>query len=161
MLKAIRDFFDQALRDDGARRGHGIEVATAALLVEVMRLDGGADEAEREVVLRAVRERFGLAPDEAARLVALAEEEARQANDTWQFTSAIRERLSYDERVRVVALMWEVAHADASLSPYEEHLIRKVADLLYVAHRDYIIAKLAARDAAAGARRARGPAEND
>lgn len=154
MLKAIRDFFDQTLRDDDARRGHGIEVATAALLVEVMRLDGGADDAEREVVLRAVRERFGLTPDEAARLVALAGEEARQANDTWQFTSAIRERLGYDERVRVVALMWEVAHADASLSPYEEHLIRKVADLLYVAHRDYITAKLAARDAAAGARRA-------
>ena len=85
MLKAIRDFLDQALRDDGARRGHGIDVATAALLVEVMRLDGGADEAEREVVLRAVRERFGLAPDEAARLVALI-----QSNQGYPFRITLR-----------------------------------------------------------------------
>ena len=150
MLKAIRDFFDQSLGGGGAQRGHDIELATAALLVEVMRMDSEADAAERDVVLRAVRGKFGLAPDEAERLIALAEEEAKQANDYWQFTSVINQRFSYEQKVRVVALMWEVAHADAALSAYEEHLIRKLADLLYVSHRDYITAKLAARDAAVG-----------
>lgn len=150
MLKAIRDFFDQSLGGGDAQRGHGIELATAALLVEVMRMDSEVDAAEREVVLRAVRGKFGLAPGEAERLIALAEEEARQANDYWQFTSVINQRFSYEQKVRVVALMWEVAHADAALSAYEEHLIRKLADLLYVSHRDYITAKLAARDAAVG-----------
>ena len=101
-------------------------------------------------MLRAVRGKFDLAPGEAERLIALAEEEARQANDYWQFTSVINQRFSYEQKVRVVALMWEVAHADAALSSYEEHLIRKLADLLYVSHRDYITAKLAARDAAVG-----------
>ena len=150
MLKAIRDFFDQSLGGGNAQRGHGIELATAALLVEVMRMDSEVDAAEREVVLRAVRGKFGLAPGEAERLIALAEEEARQANDYWQFTSVNNQRFSYEQKVRVVALMWEVAHADAALSAYEEHLIRKLADLLYVSHRDYITGKLAARDAAVG-----------
>lgn len=154
MLKAIRDFFDQAPGGAKGRRGHDIELATAALLVEVMRMDSEVDAAEREVVLRAVRGKFGLAPDEAERLIALAEEEARQANDYWQFTSVINQRFSYEQKVRVVALMWEVAHADAALSAYEEHLIRKLADLLYVSHRDYITAKLSARDAAYGPARA-------
>ena len=154
MLKAIRDFFDQSLGGGDAQRGHGIELATAALLVEVMRMDSGADAAERGVVLRAVRGKFGLSPDEAERLIALAEEEARQANDYWQFTSVVNQRFSYEEKVRVVSLMWEVAHADAALSAYEEHLIRKLSDLLYVSHRDYITAKLAARDAASGPTRA-------
>ena len=113
-------------------------------------MDSEVDAAERDVVLRAVRGKFGLAPDEAERLIALAEEEARQANDYWQFTSVINQRFSYEQKVRVVALMWEVAHADAALSAYEEHLIRKLADLLYVSHRDYITGKLAARDAAVG-----------
>lgn len=150
MLKAIRDFFDKALDRGDDDRGHSIEVATAALLVEVMRMDREAGDAERDAVMRAVRGKFGLAPDEAERLIALAEEEARQANDYWQFTSVINQRFGYDERVRVVAHLWEVAHADASLSPYEEHLIRKLSDLLYVSHRDYIAAKLAARDAKGG-----------
>lgn len=150
-LKAIRDFFDQALRRDEARPGQGVEVATAALLVEVMRMDEGADAAGREVALRVVRGRFDLAPDEAERLVALAEEEARGSDDCRRFVSAINQRLSCDERVRVVGLVREVARADASLSVHEEHLIRKIADLLHVARRDCITAKLAARDATAGA----------
>lgn len=149
MLNAIRDFFDRQLGDaDAGRRAHGIELATAALLVEVMRMDSTADAAERAIVLEAVRGKFGLAPDEAERLIALAEEEARNANDYWQFTSVVNRRFSYEEKVRVVALLWEVAHADAALSVYEDHLIRKLADLLYVSHRDTVIAKLAAREAA-------------
>jgi uncharacterized tellurite resistance protein B-like protein len=46
--------------------------------------------------------------------------------------------------------MWRVAYADAELSAYEQHTIRKIADLLYVPHRAYIAAKLRARDASAG-----------
>jgi len=45
--------------------------------------------------------------------------------------------------------MWQVAYADSELSAYEQHVIRKIADLLYVPHRAYIAAKLRARDAAA------------
>jgi len=37
--------------------------------------------------------------------------------------------------------MWRVAMADNALSRYEEHVIRKVADLLYVSHSDFIRSK--------------------
>ncbi|MEO8508760.1 MAG: TerB family tellurite resistance protein, partial [Betaproteobacteria bacterium] len=47
----------------------------------------------------------------------------------------------------VVQLLWEFVYADAS--PLEEHLIRKLADLLYIEHHDCISAKLEARDATA------------
>ena len=41
-------------------------------------------------------------------------------------------------------MMWRVAMADSALSRYEEHVIRKVADLLYVPHGDFITAKQSA-----------------
>jgi uncharacterized tellurite resistance protein B-like protein len=149
MLKAIRDFFDNALAaDDTPRDRHSIELATAALLVEVIRMDGETSAAERDAVLCAVREKFHLSAAEAQTLVELAEAEARQANDYYQFTSVVNRRFTQAQKIRVVALMWEVAYADAHANAFEEHLIRKIADLLYVDHRDYIIAKLAARDAA-------------
>lgn len=148
MLNAIRDFLDRQLGDTAGAPAdrHTIEVATAALLVEVARLDDGVDAAERAVVQRAVRDKFGLSPDDAQKLIALAEDEARNANDYWQFTSIINRRFTQPQKVRVIEMLWEVAYADSGLNVYEEHLIRKLADLLYISHGDYITAKLRARD---------------
>ena len=151
MLKAIRDFFDTALASGDRADRHTIEVATAALLVEITRMDGEITADERAAVLAAVRGKFGLTGDEAQTLVDLAEAEARQANDYYQFTSIITRRFSREQRIRVVELLWEVAFADATANPFEEHLIRKLADLIYVDHADFIHAKLKARAAAGGA----------
>lgn len=148
MLNRFRDFLDRQFGAASGDEGHAIEIATAALLLEVSRMDGSIDAPEREAVLRAVRAKFGLDETAARELIALAEDEARQATDYYQFTSVVNERFSYEQKVRVVGLLWEVAYADGAMSAYEEHLIRKLADLLYVSHGDYINAKLRARDAA-------------
>jgi uncharacterized tellurite resistance protein B-like protein len=150
MLDAIRDFFEKYLSPAAAQGDarHTIEIATAALLVEVARLDREIEPAEREAVLRAVRSKFGLNGGEAETLVRLAEEEARAATDYYQFTSLINKRFFPEQKERVIELMWRVAYADAEPSAHEQHVIRKIADLLYVPHRAYIAAKLRARDAA-------------
>jgi uncharacterized tellurite resistance protein B-like protein len=150
MLKAIRDFFEQQVNAPAARGEdrHSIEVATAALLVETVRLDSGMDDAERAAVLRAVRTKFGLDAEEAATLIGLAEEEVQEATDYYQFTSLINRHFSAAQKERVIELMWQVAYADAGLSANEQHVVRKIADLLHVPHGAYIAAKLRARDAA-------------
>jgi uncharacterized tellurite resistance protein B-like protein len=150
MLNAIREFFESSVVGPAGRgdERHTIEVATAALLVEVVRFDREIEPAEREAVLRAVNVKFGLSGDEAATLVRLAEEEARQATDYYQFTSLINKRFSPQQKEQVIEHMWRVAYADDELSAYEQHTIRKIADLLYVPHSAYIAAKLRARDAA-------------
>ena len=150
MLAAIRDFFEANLArpEAPARRRHTLELATATLLTEVMRLEG-AQPAEREAVLAALRRQFSMGEAEARALVDLAEAEAREATDYYQFTSLVRERYTAADRVEIVELMWRVAYADATLSAHEMHLIRKVADLLYVSHGDYIAAKMRAKEGAA------------
>jgi uncharacterized tellurite resistance protein B-like protein len=152
MLNAIREFFDAHMGPAATERDarHAVELATAALLVEVGRLDREIDPAERVVMLRAVREKFGLSADEADALIGLAEAEAREATDYYQFTSLINRHFSQEQRQRVIELMWQVAYADAELSAHEQHVMRKIADLLYVPHSAYIAAKLRARDAAGG-----------
>jgi uncharacterized tellurite resistance protein B-like protein len=152
MLAAIRDFFDQRLSQPGtaAKRGHTLELATATLIAEVVRLDGQIAPAEREAALRAVRSQFHLSDEEASTLFGLAEEEAREATDYYQFTSLIRQRYSQEERQQIVELLWHVAYADEVLSAHEQHVVRKIADLLYVSHRDYIAAKMRAKAAREG-----------
>jgi uncharacterized tellurite resistance protein B-like protein len=152
MLSAIRDFFEKNLASAAApgRKQHTLELATATLLAEVMRLDADVTPEERAAVSEAMRAKFGLDPQEAAELVRLAEAEARDATDYYQFTSLVRERYTLHEREEIVELMWRVAYADATLSAHEQHVIRKIADLLYVPHGAYIAAKMRAK-AASGA----------
>jgi uncharacterized tellurite resistance protein B-like protein len=147
MLKTIRDFFEQRVAP-AREAGPSLELATAALLAETLRADPEVSESERAAAHAAMREKFGLGEDDAARLVALAEEEVAQANDRFQFTSLINAQFTQEQKIRVVELMWRVAYADATLSAHEQHVIRKIAELLHVPHGDYIHAKMRARDAA-------------
>ena len=147
MLRAIRDFFEQHIGDATApaQEAHRLQLATAALLVEVVRADGGVASAEREALLAAIGAKFALPAGEAAALIELAEQEARLANDYYQFTSLINRSFTPAQKLRVVELMWRVAYADAALSAHEQHVLRKVAELLHVPHGDYIAAKMRAR----------------
>ena len=101
-------------------------------------------------MLEAVRSQFRLEPGEAEELVRLAEEEARDATDYYQFTSLIRQSYPQEDRQAIVELLWRVAYSDARLSAHEMHVIRKIADLLYVPHSAYIAAKMRAKAAAGG-----------
>jgi len=150
MLRAIREFFEQHIGQAAApaQEAHRLQLATAALLVEVVRSDGGIAPAEREALLAAIGARFALAPEEAVTLIDLAEQETRLANDTFQFTSLINRSFSPSQKLSLVELMWQVAYADATLGAHEQHVLRKLAELLHVPHGDYIAAKMRARDAA-------------
>jgi len=106
------------------------------------------DQDERATVLRAVTDKFGLADDEAQALVAMAEDEVREAVGYYQFTSLINRHYDVARKERIVELMWRVAWADASVSAHEMHVIRKIADLLHLPHASYVAAKQRGRLAA-------------
>lgn len=151
MLRALKDLFDSLAPAPGASpadEAHTLQLATAVLLVEVMRAEPDVQPAEREAVLAALRRKFTLAADELERLVELAEEKSRGANDFFAFTSTLNDRFSHPQKVRMVEFMWQVAYADGDIGANENHLISRVAGLLHVTHGEYIAAKLHARQAA-------------
>lgn len=149
MLDSIREFFERNFAaPDASQNKHTIELATAALLLEVSRADGEISSDERDATARALQGKFHLTQAETTALLQLAEAEVREASDTFQFTSLVNQRFTRDQKIRVVELMWEVAYADGGRDVFEDHMIRKLADLIYVDHGDYIAAKLKARDAA-------------
>lgn len=151
MLRTLQDLFDaftpQAARTP-ADEEHALQLACAVLLVEVMRAEPEVRPEERAAVVAALRGKFPLAPDELERLVELADEKARGANDFFAFTSTLNARFEHEQKVRIVEFMWQVAYADGDIGDNENHLISKVAGLLHVTHGEYIAAKLHARQAA-------------
>ena len=143
MLNAIKDFFERNLSPGGAEQAeaHRLRLAVAALLLEMARMDETMRADECAWVEEAVRERFELTPEEARKLLALAEAERRDATDYFQFTSLINRHYGPEERVAVVRELWRIAYGDAALHRDEEHLVRKLADLLHVSHGQLLAAK--------------------
>lgn len=152
MLKTLKDLFDQLLPPAPGvapqAAEHVLQLATAVMLVEVMRADTSFHEGEREAVLRALRDKFALADDEAQRLAELAEVTARNATDLFTFTSHINEHFDMPQKLRMVEHMWHVAYADGHLNEHERHVLWRVADLLHVPQGAYVNARLRAQQAA-------------
>src|SRR5262245_25409421 len=145
MLKAIRSLFDQPDAVAGERDAQRlVQIASAALWLEMMRADGRISAAEREAVLRAVRAKFALDAEQARTLVESAEAAAARATDDFEFTSLINRSFTPEQKERVVEHLWHVAYADGELHAHEEHFVRRIAELLYVGHNAYIAAKLRA-----------------
>jgi uncharacterized tellurite resistance protein B-like protein len=125
---------------------HQLQLATAVLLVEVLRTEPTMDMTERAAVVEALREKFALGDDDIQDLVELAQSTAQTAYDYQRFTSQLNERFTQAQKIWVIEAMWQVAYADAYLDASENHVISKVAGLLHVTHGEYIAAKLRARE---------------
>jgi len=128
------------------RNEHDISLACAALLAEVMHADHTLEKEEANALRTVLKKMFSITADETDELLAKAAEQVQKSNDLFQYTRVINDTFSADEKVRLIHGLWQVAYADSELDKYEEHMIRKVADLLYVPHSDFIRARNEARD---------------
>jgi len=143
MLTKVKIFFDQHFSGvtEPADKEHDLRLAAATLCVEVMRADYEVQSEEIETALSSLRESFDLTAEEAEELLDLAESSADQAFSLHPFTSLINAEYSLQQKTEVVEMLWRVALSDQEKDKYEEHMVRKVAELLYVPHKDFIQAR--------------------
>ncbi|HKK16182.1 MAG TPA: TerB family tellurite resistance protein [Gammaproteobacteria bacterium] len=147
MLNAIKNFFEQNVSSSESRdREHQLKLATGALLLEMMKQDHTVTRTERKSVNAILQTEFGLSDEETHELYQHAADEASEAVDYFQFTSFIARECSQDEKIRIIEYLWTIAYADARLDALEEHMIRRITDLIYVSHRDMIQAKHRVQD---------------
>lgn len=140
MLKALKALFDTSVRED--RSAHGLQVAAAALLIELGKADYASSDAEQAVIAEAIRRRSGLDDNELAELIAEARRSSTHSTSLYEFTSLINQHYSVEDKFALILELWRVAAADGDIHKYEDHLIRRIADLIYVSHSDFIRAKL-------------------
>lgn len=143
MLKSVRRFFDQSIKSvSGGRQGEmperALQLATASLLIEVSRADFHINAEEREAVVDAVQHMFSLSTQETREIVELAESEIDDATSLYEFTRLVNDYFDYEQKLKIVELLWRVCFADLDKDKYEEHLIRKISDLIYVSHSDFV-----------------------
>ena len=141
MLRELREILNRTLtedREDDGGRDHALRLSTATLLVEVVRADYDEDRAEGQAVFDLLQGFFDLPDDETRLLIREAEQEADHSVSLQSFTRVLHEQLTLAEKRSVIEMLWRVALADSRLDKHEDHLVRKVAGLLYVPHGDLI-----------------------
>ena len=135
----IRKLFEHVTRvvsasDDANtdQRDDALRLATAVLMIDVARADHVFDESEFDRVLKLIETHFDLSPDAAAELFNTASDHADDLVSAHEFTKVLHQHLSEDEKARIVSLLWQIAYADGQLDKYENSLVLKISDLLYV-----------------------------
>ncbi len=143
MLDAIKRFFENNLTHDTDNRltEYQKHLACAALMVEVATIDDHFDSREFETLKRHLQEQFNVNSRDLDEIAELARIESKESLSLYQFTRLVNDQCSPSEKFELLQGMWKVARADGHIDKYEEYMIRKISELIYVSHSEFIRAK--------------------
>ena len=131
----------ESVESDPVDLEHALRVATAVLLVEVARADFIVQPQEQAHLRQLLERQFDLSAAELDALMEQAEADADRLISIQHITRLMNEHYDHAMKLRVVEMMWQLVYADGNKDHYEEHLIRQVAELLYLSHAEFIQAR--------------------
>ena len=131
----------ESVEIDAVDLEHALRVATAVLLVEVTRADFSVELSERQRLRQLLEQQFELSVEELDALLEQAEADADRLVSIQHITRLLNQHYDHAMKLRVIQMMWHMVYADGEKDHYEEHLIRQVADLLYISHSEFMQAR--------------------
>lgn len=143
MFSKIKDFLSTQLsaNTETIDEKTGIELSCAILMIDIALADTNFDQEERRLISDLLSNTFEIDQTTIDELILNAEKRLEQSVSLHNFTRLLNEELEQEDKISVIENLWRVAYADGVLDKYEEYYIRKIADLLYISHKDYIKTK--------------------
>ncbi len=115
-----------------------LQLATCILLIEVSKSDDDYDEEEQEKIILLIKDKFSLTDGEIAEVFSASNDYHNKMISLYEWTDIINKECSYDQKLVIIGFMWDIAFIDSKIDKYEDYTIRKVCDLIYVKHKDFI-----------------------
>ena len=122
-----------------------LDNACAALLVEIAFADKDFDDTEKDSLRETLVKTYGLNEEEIEEIIQDADRSVEESTSLYGYTRIVNDEFNYEDKLNLIRNLWKVAYADGNLDKYEEHLLRKISDLIHVSHSDYINIKLEMR----------------
>ena len=147
MIRKLKSLLSGDGRPADAKDETCVRHCVAVLLVEIARADHSHCDHEDEEIRRQLVDAFGVSDKEASDLLSEARHEVEQSVSLQQFTRRLHDEMTYDEKRRVIEMMWRIALADRQLDKYEDYMIGKIAELLYISRGDVLRERNRVREA--------------
>ena len=120
--------------------------ACAALLVEIAFADKDFEEREKQSLKESLIQTYGIEESQIQEIIDDAQQTVNESTSLYGYTRIVNDEFEYNDKLDLLRNLWKVAYADGNLDKYEEHLLRKISDLIHISHSDYINIKLEIRD---------------
>jgi uncharacterized tellurite resistance protein B-like protein len=144
MLKKIRSIFTRTSEEVSEKEqvSQKIDNTCAALIIEVALADKVFDESEVNLLKEMLLKAYTLEAVEIQDLIENAEKAVEESTSLYEYTKEVNDNFDYESKLNLVDQLWRIAFADGNLDKYEEHVVRKIADLIHISHNDFIHSKL-------------------
>ena len=145
-MNFFKKIFQKDASEDLEIDEHGSIKACIALLLETSMADDLLDESEIKTLKATLINDFKLEETEIDELIEISKKNVDDSTSLYDFTRDINDNFEAKERIKLIESMWKIAYADGNIDKFEEHIIRKVSNLIYVSHSDFIKAKISAKE---------------
>ena len=145
-MNFFKKIFQKNASEDLEIDERGSIKACIALLLETSMADNLLDESEIKTLKTTLINDFKLEETEIDELIEISKKNVDDSTSLYDFTRDINDNFESEERIKLIESMWKIAYADGNIDKFEEHIIRKVSNLIYVSHSDFIKAKISAKE---------------
>ena len=145
-MNFFKKIFQKDASEDLEIDEHGSIKACIALMLETSMADDLLDESEIKTLKTTLINDFKLEETEIDELIEISKKNVDDSTSLYDFTRDINDNFESEERIKLIESMWKIAYADGNIDKFEEHIIRKVSNLIYVSHSDFIKAKISAKE---------------
>ena len=145
MIKRIKDLLsnfsnqEEVIEDE---KISSLDKACSALLIEVAYADKVFDESEINSLKESLKETYNIEEEIINELISDAKKTVDESTSLYEYTRVVNDEFDYSDKLELLSRIWKLAFADGNLDKYEEHLIRKISDLIHISHSDFIKIKL-------------------
>lgn len=149
MINKIKDLITKFGKEEEIQEESNLTLlnnSCAALLVEIAFADKDFDETEKASLKQSLIETYAIDESVIEEIIKDAEDIVSESTSLYGYTSIVNTEFQYEDKLKLLRNLWKIAYADGYLDKYEEHLLRKVSDLIHISHSDYINIKLEIRE---------------
>jgi uncharacterized tellurite resistance protein B-like protein len=147
MLNKIKSLFKkEKISALPVKEDYDVNLTCASLIIEVALADKDFDITEINLLKIILKDSYSISPEKIDNLVESAESTVKNNTSLYSYTREINDSLNYEQKIALLDGLWKISYADGTLDKFEEHLVRKISDLIHISHGDFITSKLKNRD---------------
>ena len=132
----FKNFFKKEKKENSNDKN----ILIIALLIHAAKIDENYTEIEKKIIKKTIIQLNQVSPNEAEKLLKIAEKKEEESNQIVEFTREIK-KYSMELRLKIIEIIWKIVYSDGTSDDYESNLIRRICGLLYISDKDNGIIK--------------------